>query len=102
MTSGPKINLKIGSLVLHGATQAQAVPLVAALKRELGRLLASPGGRAAALTRMPARRGQIDAGTFASASASPGPGAGGGGAAATDGGQIARNLYHGITGGRSP
>ena len=100
MTSAPKVTLKIGSLVLHGASPAHAGRLVAELKAELGMLLAAPGAIPPALMSGPARRSHIDAGSFTSASAradaSGGTDARG---AAADGTAIARNVYRGLSGG---
>jgi hypothetical protein len=99
VTSAPKVTLKIGSLALHGAPPAHAGRLVAALKAELGRLLAAPGAIPPALMSGP-RRSRIDAGSFTPASARAGV-SGGTAArgAAADGTAIARNVYRGLAGG---
>jgi hypothetical protein len=100
MTSAPKVTLKIGSLVLHGASAAHAGRLAAALKAELGRLLAAPGAIPPALMSGPARRSRIDAGSFKPTSArAGGPGGTDAPGAAADGTAIARNVFRGLTGG---
>ena len=96
MTSAPKITLKIGSVVLHGAPAAHAGHVAAALKAELGRLLAAPGAIPPALVSGAARRSRVDAGSFTPASARAGAGARG---AAADGTAIARNVYRSLAGG---
>ena len=99
MTSAPKVTVKIGSLVLHGAAQAQRAPLVAALKAELARLLAAPGAIPGALVSAPARRAHVDAGSFTPASARGGVGGRTAAAATVDGRAIARAVHRSLTGG---
>jgi hypothetical protein len=100
VTRAPKLTLKIGTLVLHGAPAADAGRLAAALKAELGRLLAAPGALPAALASGPARRARVDAGSFTPAAArGGGPGAAGARGAAADGAAIARNVYRSLAGG---
>jgi hypothetical protein len=85
-TTKVKVNVRIGSLVLHDAPGAQAGPLAAALTAELGRLLQQPEALAPLLSG-PARRARIDAGSFRSVSP------------AADGAAIARSIHRGLTGG---
>lgn len=98
MKSAPKITVRIGSLVLHDAPHAQAGPLAAALKAELGRLLRQPGALAS-LVSGPARRSRIDAGSFTPASARADTAGGTGASTAADGAAIARSVHRGLTGG---
>jgi|KBSMisStaDraftv2_1062788.scaffolds.fasta_scaffold288850_2 hypothetical protein len=90
MKESRKLILEIDSLALHGVARADARSLVAAMERELGRLLADPRA-ARTLSAAPGRRDHVRAASTAREPAARSSAAG-------DGASIARATFGALVG----
>lgn len=89
-----RIDLKLGTLALHGVPQGQAGVLVAAMKAELQRRLADPRTVAALVSAGPSHRARFDAGRFNSSLA--GAGVASSSSATADGTRVAAAIHNGL------